>query len=386
MRILIIEDTNLKFERVRDLAFSINERCIIRRASNLIDAVREMATSDFELIILDIMMPASVGGKPAQYAQELLNIISGNTHRNSNVVALTAFTELENSLRDLFAKHGVLIVGYNENDQEWKLTLGSIIRRTSYRSSKDFVIITALDKERVGYDGTAANLGEIVIDNGLNVQDIEIDGLSGAVVLLPRPGLSNAAAVTALAIDRFNPRLVAMSGVCAGVESECEIGQTLIAHPCWEYQVGKFKDGKFEIEPYQHALTESMRQKLELLCGDDEFVSQELYRGISKSSLARHSPKIGAFTSGSAVVADEQKLAEIEGQHRKLVGLDMEAYAVINATKLANESCECFVAKSVVDFATTTKGDQYHDIASKVSARFTLEAIKIILGDWKRSI
>jgi nucleoside phosphorylase len=83
---------------------------------------------------------------------------------------------------------------------------------------------------------------------------------------------------------------------------------------------------------------------------------------------------IGPGASGSAVVADNSTVEAIQQQHRKLTGLDMEAYGVAAA---ARSSCipkpTALVIKSVVDFANSKKSDKWHGYACHVSARTVAE-------------
>jgi nucleoside phosphorylase len=235
-----------------------------------------------------------------------------------------------------------------------------------------------LDKERSAFRKTRAALGSSKSLMGLDVCDVTIDGTLGAAVLCPRMGLVNASIITALVIERFSPEVLCMSGICAGVSSKSRIGQILIAHPCFEYQVGKYSPTGFQMEQYQATLKEELRQCLKLL-GDSEDVVDTVYEGLEDGAFVASKAVVSTFVSGSALIADKTKLEEILTQHRKMGGLDMEAFGVMQAASLGSSTVKAFSAKAVVDYADEKKGNQYHEAGCTASARFCVEAISKLL-------
>src|SRR5215213_3209313 len=79
-------------------------------------------------------------------------------------------------------------------------------------------------------------------------------------------------------------------------------------------------------------------------------------------------PKHAAFTTGSAVIASERRLASVMQQHRKVVGLDMELFGFHRAVELSGQQIHAFSAKVVVDKANEAKGDELHEYGCVVSA------------------
>ena len=89
---------------------------------------------------------------------------------------------------------------------------------------------------------------------------------------------------------------------------------------------------------------------------------------------------LGVTSSGSTVIADKTMNATIQGQHRKVIGLDMEIFSIYESCRLAqNESIKFFSVKSVVDNGSPTKGDAYHRIACLVSAKATVKILEKLL-------
>ena len=381
MKLLIIEDDQVKADRISSLAKSISNDIRIQISGSLADAVRTMEQHSFDLIVLDFMLPLTDSGQPIDSGQELLNIVdSSSRNQSAGLVAVTAYPNLIENLSQKFGEAGVIICEYSEDTEEWQTTLSSLILKYAAKRSRRFAVICALDKERHAFTRTRAILGASESIEGLDVCNIMIGDNLGAVILCPRMGLVNASVISALAIERFSPEILCMSGICAGISGVSNIGQVLIAHPCFEYQVGKYTPTGFEIEQYQTSFDEELRQSLKML-DSCENLMESIYEGIPEDFVARSKPKFSTFVSGSAVVADRSKLGEILAQHRNLAGLDMEAFGLMRAASLADGSIRAFSAKAVVDYGDDSKGDKYHEAGSTISARFCVEAISKLLDD-----
>jgi nucleoside phosphorylase len=79
---------------------------------------------------------------------------------------------------------------------------------------------------------------------------------------------------------------------------------------------------------------------------------------------------IGPVASGSAVIADEDIVAEIKLQNREVCAVEMECYGVFAA--VANSSTpqpHVFTLKAVCDFADPHKNDKVQRYAAYSSAR-----------------
>lgn len=380
MRVLIVEDDDVKAKSIMNVFDESCNDAIIDRAKTIGDSYQCITEFQYDLIVLDILLPMHLNGALYPAGDELLNVIRDSDKCiGSDLIALTAFSDLADKLESHFAESGVVVCEYSDVDEGWKATLKSMIRKSAIKSSRRFVVICALEEERDGFLRTRANLGEIRTLQGLDIRDIEIDGILGVVVLCPRMGLVTTSTITTLAVERFSPELVCMSGICAGIENRCSIGQVLIANPCFEYQVGKFTPTGFESEQYQIDLSESLRQTLSQIASNDAVLAT-LYTEISQSGIDPINPQLCTFVSGSAVIAAKEKIEEIKTQHRKMAGLDMEAFGLLQAATLSKNSIKTFTAKAVVDMADSSKEDNYHEAGSIVSARFCVEGISALLS------
>ena len=393
MRILAIEDNEAKLAALNALVYEVDGNATLKHCDNIREALIELDVAMYDLVILDLMMPLTKDGSPQDTGKEILQIISASRlNRTTNIVALTAYKELYELQEEEFSQAGVVLVHYDGISNEWKKTIKSFLRRVSVLPRCDFVIVCALDIERNALVGTRAQVGVQKRENGFDVREIKIGDHKGNVILLPRTGLIDVSIIASSAMERYRPRLIAMSGICAGVKNRVKMGQVLVCATCWEYQVGKSpsqldkfgawcctQEG-FEFEPYQSTVAEPVRQILLALCRSDK-ISEIIYGDGLPPGVERCKPSLATMVSGSAVVADEGTRDFIQAQHRKIDAIEMELAGLFRAVSLLDDSVIVIGVKGVSDFADSRKTDDIRDFAATASARFVVEAIDKLLED-----
>jgi nucleoside phosphorylase len=174
-------------------------------------------------------------------------------------------------------------------------------------------------------------------------------------------------------VYEFRPRYLAMSGVTAGLRESCNMGDILVADPAWDYGSGKWisrgTETIFEIAPHQISLQPSMRAGLNVMSGRQEILDKirNDWRAPKPQTALRMI--LGPLASGSAVRADSKAALDVKAQHRKTVGIEMEAYGVMAAAHDAPlPEVSAFVMKSVCDFADETKSNEHQAYAAYTSA------------------
>lgn len=133
----------------------------------------------------------------------------------------------------------------------------------------------------------------------------------------------------------------------------------------------------------------NVHNKLIELCSDkvlNEFLLKDL--DASKSEIPDGMEKItcnfkynASTSSGSAVIAEENRTSALTIGQRKLAGFEMEIYSVYEAARLATNRPAFFAAKAVVDDGGANKGDQFHRIGCLLSAKFIVKAIQAGIVD-----
>lgn len=354
-------------------------RLVIVRAATLSDATREIYQNAFDLVIIDLMLPRRPGALATDISSDLLEILEqSERNRNTRAIALTAFADLISDQIRAFNEHGIPIIYFDFSNNTWRHNLQRELRLLVSASLFDFVIICALEKERQAYRKTSATCGDVRTIRGLDCLELSFNGMRGVVVKQPRMGMIDAAVTATRAIDEFKPRFLGMSGICAGIPGEMEIGDIAIVENCFDYQVGKWTAKGFEFELYQSSISESSRAMISRLIAGGELAF--LREGLGFPELNTRALKLVTHASGSSVVADAARRAEIVKQHRKLASIEMEIFSIYRAAALSTIQPGFVAVKGVVDGAGKSKGDKYHNYGAITSARLLLEILSLAIS------
>jgi nucleoside phosphorylase len=377
MKVMLIEDDNIKYNAIKSYLVSkgIPESNIIH-APTMTDFAANLK-EDIGLFIIDFNVPSIEDVAPSQNGKAILETIVKAGKHNALLLAISSYPDDFVGLREFYEAHGCILTDFT-NDALWKSTLDHLIIQLKLNLRFDFVIFCALRKERNPY-ATLLD-GKQVTRDGIDCYDVTVGRAVGSIVLLPKMGLVNAGVMAGLCIDRFNPSFVGMTGICGGFEGRAKIGQLFVSNMAYEYQSGKWASDGFQQEPYQVTSDNETLTDLNVLTNRNELLS-DLEAGFTGEKPPESSdPKMGIFTSGSAVIADSKFMEQISSVHRKVDALDMEVFAVQRAAELASKKTRCVCVKTVVDLGNEEKGDMYHSYGSFISARYMLEAIKQFFG------
>ncbi|MBY2914133.1 hypothetical protein [Rhizobium leguminosarum] len=389
MRILLIEDSEKKIEEIQKILSLVSvgaaiEPTIIRTMS---EAVKTTSLLQYDLIILDLMIPYLPGANPSSDAgYELLRELrKSGPNQFTKVVSISAYPDEVSVYREKFDQLAVIITAFDD-DGSWISTLKAVISELQAARqiprAVDFLIVCALDEEREGYQLTDLRRISDVSVKGLNVRFVKSDECGiGIILRTSSMGLVTATYETALALQIFATDVVAMSGICAGFSSKVSLGQLVCASLAWEYQAGKWSKDGFEIAPLQVPLPAGTRGVIDNYFDDENLVrdvEQKLGRMASMpTELSK--PKIAPMATGSAVIAELSKLQHIKVQHRQVAALDMETFGVYYAAHQQYPQVQhYFSIKTVVDLADSSKDDHLHAYGSALSAHVVTEVIKRI--------
>lgn len=376
MTIMLIEDDNSKAKNIEEHLFKkgVMHNDIIR-VCTMTDFAANL-NEDIQLFIIDCKLPSLDNGAASQNGQAILESIIKSGCNQALLLAISSYPNDFPELRSRFEAHGCILADYSD-EKGWKSTLDHLLIQLNKNHKLDFLIFCALQEERNPY--ITLMHGKRVIQGDLDCYDIEINGRKGSVILLPQMGLVNAAVIAGLSIERFKPKIICMSGICAGFNGYSEIGQLFISKMAFEYQSGKWISDGFLQEPYQVSLDNKTLTKLQIILQSETLIS-DLESGFqgnrpSKSVL----PNMGIFTSGSAVISAQEKMDDIKDLHRKVNALDMEVFAIKRAAELSPYQPKCICAKTVVDLGNKEKGDSIHSYGSYISAKFIIKSLEQIL-------
>lgn len=189
-------------------------------------------------------------------------------------------------------------------------------------------------------------------------------------------GLTAAAIATTQMIMQFRPRLIVMIGIAAGTRSgNKQFGDVLVADPSVDYNSGKVVHEKgireFLPDPYPIGLNARLRSVLQKYGSNKDVFVQ--IRSKWKGELPPFANRlhIGPLGAADQVIDDPNRVLEITKNWRKLVGVEMETYAVYRACHESPDPKPRSVSfKAVCDFAAE-KTDSWQPYAAFTAAQFT---------------
>ena len=194
-------------------------------------------------------------------------------------------------------------------------------------------------------------------------------------------GLTAAAIATTQLVLQFRPRIVIMVGIAAGTRGGGkQFGDVLVADPSVDYNSGKVveSDGirDFLPDPYPIGLNPRLRSLLQKYRSSHPVFETIRARWNGRAPAGENRLHLGPLGAADQVIDDASRVIEIQKNWRKLIGVEMETYAVYRACSEAPEPKPRFVSfKSVCDFAAE-KTDSWQQYAAFVAAEFAAEFLK----------
>jgi nucleoside phosphorylase len=385
MKILILEDEPNKASEVCAEIRSADDSVFIHCVSNFREYLAEIIKKSYDLVIVDLMvLDFPSGGQVRDMTDQIIEVTRDFECPNykTPVLAITRYdSKAEEKFKDLNGKD-INVITF-DTEGRWKIALKQKINSCKPPVSYDFVIVCALEKEADAFRQAGYAVDGAKVIKGLLCREISISGKLGTIITAPRMGLVSSAIVCTQAIDHFSPKLICMSGICAGVHGRAQIYDIVIPEICHQNDSGKWTKDGFVHEGYSVQIDHGLRQNLSELISRQEF-KEKVREGITlkKAEFPEGVDELqfdiflAPTSSGSAVVADENTVGAISGQHRKLSAFEMESFSLYEAARLSPSRPKYFSAKAVVDDGTPSKGDAFHRVAALLSARVVHECLE----------
>lgn len=389
VRIILVDDQVDKAAAiVSPLKSSYGDAVDIVHVSNAVDARRRMRECRFDIALIDVNLPESIGDRPSpESGFALLDLLTVDSKAilPDEIIFVTAREELEQEAITKATARGASLQFYREDENSWIDVLtgrvGYIISRNARHRTPpvDVAIITALSSPELdavlglNFGWTPHSVAGDPTRYYLGTTTAGSRRLKVVAACAPRKGMPMSAALAAKIAQVFKPRVLSMVGICAGVRGKVEIGDIIVADPTWDWGSGKHVQGPdplpvFRAAPYQSALRGDIAALVQAECRDARLCA-EVSAGWRESVPAgRLSVHIGPMASGASVLAHDGAIAPITEGHREVIGVEMEAYAVMAAAELCGATP--LVIKSVCDFADSEKSDGWQAYAAYTSASF----------------
>lgn len=392
MKILIVDDAPQRYGR---LVSALEVVGITRDMIDIVpcanDARDRMATVGYDLLVLDVYLPLwPESSRAVQHSIDLLFEIREGEVANipRYVIGITADTAIAGEALAQFEDWTWSVLQYADDNDDWVVRATNCAKFASDQRSNsgstpadqiDLAIVCALAEPeesevlKLPWNWSAPR----PINDMVFVRDgvVEVDGkpFTVCITTAPRMGMVSTALRGAAVISALRPRLLAMTGICAGVRGKVQLGEVLFADPAWDFQSGKrVKDKEntqFSIRPHHLPAPARVRSHIEQIRGDKEALIK-LTADFPGKALSVINVIPGPVASGSAVLADGEVIKEIRAQHGELIGVEMEIYGLFAAAQMAaSPQPLCFALKGVCDFADPDKADEAQQFAAYASAR-----------------
>lgn len=403
MRVLIVDDDNDKVRSITRVLESagVSEGDNIDLASTVTQAADLLRKSTYDLLILDLYLPVRLQDEPSiDGGCRLLNEIvrRDDLYRPEHIVGLTVSEDARRLAEPEFSRGLWSISLYGPHTSEWKEQIHEKARYLVARKAAqdvgptrrcDALIICALAKPELSQLKAASGTewqqfvipGDATSYFSTEIERDDAQRLSLVACASPMMGMTAAATLTTKACLHFRPRMVLMTGICAGRKGEVNLGDVVVGSTTWDYGSGKFKGTngsvEFTADPYQIPIDPQVRLTTERVISDTAFLSsvQTRFTGGDVSNKLR--AVLAPIASGAAVQAHSSFFSELAKRDRKVAAVDMEAFGVCWAAREVYEPHPTFcVVKGVCDFADEEKSDDMQSYCAYVSACIALQIVK----------
>jgi nucleoside phosphorylase len=406
LKILLVEDD---LEKKRLITKQILKEAGIKEdfidiESDARNAKKRISKKHYDLVILDINLPLKIDGHVTKGGGlDVLTFIKSNmkSKQPRHIVGLTAFDDAFDLASSEFNSLIFKLIKFNYATSDWKDALSESLHYLVVHDTPpyindgvtfhtDIAVICALEEELDAVLSTKIDWNRIDVPyNGLmhysGTLELEDNSLSIVAVSTPGMGMPTAGVISANIISTFRPKLVVMTGICAGVRGKTNFGDILVADPCFDWGSGKWVrcplsgDLKFRPAHYQWRLNQSLRESV-LRTAKKVDLLQSIHKAYG-SDKPESSPKVivNAMASGGSVLQANSLMDDVKEQHKNLVGLEMESYAVFTAAEYSSDpKPKCISIKSVCDFGDEDKGEDFRHYASFTSAEFFVRFVEEI--------
>lgn len=399
MRILLIEDDQMKAGSIsRVISKASGGQIEIVHKLDIASAYNELLRSQFDLCLLDVVLPRRLGDEPTRDGGlELLRKLSKDQEifRPRYIVGISGYAEVVETENSKFLSNLWCLLHFSDTTDEWKGQLVNTVQHIravlAAENSTDgqtfgceLAIVCAVEDvefealKRVEFDWKAFR--RPFDDTRYLEGKIHKHGREGRVIAAaaPRMGMAATSALACKVISAFRPKYLAMVGICAGRSEKANLGDVVVASPSWDWGSGKIESvedeegqSRFLPAPHQIDMDPDLLGEMKELAQDVELLAKIKGQCTTKKPDTEVKVRIGPMVTGAAVVADKLTFdALVEQQHRKILGIDMEAYSVfISALSMGKPRPKAMVFKGVSDFADIDKDDDVQPYAAEVSAR-----------------
>ncbi len=392
MRALLVEDNYEKLNIIHKITRDY-DNFSLKKVISVQSAIEELNQKNYDLIIIDIQIPDVDGGDiNVSGGVELLHQIESFSDIvvPKYIFGLTSNSSDASEHQSAFANYGWYLFDLNRDMRDWQTILINKIESSNGNSNyyhPDVAIVTALEDPELEELLKLTQEPVKFVLEGHSYYRFSIENKSNKKISIlcasaERMGLSWSASLTTRIINKFSPKYIMMTGICAGVDGRTELGDIIVGDPVWDWGAGKLseKSGEkiFLPDPHQLPLNRKLKEGFKLISKDTQFMKSLPLNWSDDDITKIPSLKIAPMACGSSVISTQIVINEINEDHRKLTAIEMESYGVMAASHAYD--IPCVVIKSVCDFGNTKKSDDVQRYSSYTSASVAIYFIQNYLS------
>jgi nucleoside phosphorylase len=398
MRVLVVHDRLQVQDEIIQVFDGLSmEGLFVDKASDCSDARKQLRKHIYDLLVIDLTIPqiSNIGGAPDYTnVRDLLAelLVSDELNMPGDIIGITRELEAADLLSGSIGQH-VMVTIEEDSEGEWKKKLdekfkyvlrAAISRQACSNSNHDFdcIIVTALDEEMAPFlaEYDTFERPEMLGLKAFSFTDKAQVSRRGLLFAVGRAGSIPTASYTQSLLSLFKPKLILLTGICAGLGSpeSMKLGHIVAASSALDWDFGKWResddanDKKFASRPAPVEILQKTSIKLREIIGTDVLkeigVVQEL-KNITEGRISNFEFHLAPMACGSAVVASTSMRSQISNLNDSIRGIDMESYGFFFAASKSHViDPEFMCLKAVVDFADGNKDDQFHRAGCQASA------------------
>lgn len=395
MKILVVDDTHTKVELVARAIAATKIDVLLTHETNSISARQRLREEEFDLLLIDLQLPDMAGASPnPKGGLEFFDILLQDSQvvLPAEVLFITSEDGLIEQGRSEVERRGSALCAISASSTTWLDMLSGQIRLAAKRSERklktfDFAIITALASELnavlkldYGWEKMRLKGDPTLYYKGF----FESDGVRRTVIAASalQKGMASSAALASKLVMKFHPKLLAMTGICAGVRGKVGLGDVIVGNPTWDWGSGKHAETEsgssvFKLAPKQSELHVGLATLCDEIARSTEFMRKVRAGWESRVPPGEFRGHVGPMASGASVIASASVGSEIAAQNKDLIAIEMEAFAVMVAAEYSTmDQMHSVAIKSVCDFADAEKDDDWQSYAAYTSASFADELFR----------
>lgn len=395
LKILIVEDDQRKLQKITRVLTDI-EGVEVEQITPVVDAYSakvRLKDHAYDLLILDIAIPPRIDRDVE--IDEGIKLLEEIMERDlykipTHIVGITAYSDIYLEAQGRFSERLLTVISYDDTSEDWVYGLRArvkhilLAKKSNESESKEYeshlAVVCALETPelssildldwswtliRVQGDETSYHQGCFFKEDKRKIVH---------AAFAARKGMPAASILAMKMISAFRPEYLAMAGITAGNPARTKFGDIIAADPSWDWGSGKWivKDGKliFLPAPHQLSLSPKIRNMLKQMSADSESLFRIRQNWPADKPSDELSLLVGPLASGASVLADGTTAELVKQQHREILGIEMETYAIFAAAEEAPAPRPtAFSLKSVVDFADGEKDDRFQKYAAFTSAQ-----------------